>query len=120
MRAKTARQERLISLTTLAAGAAHELSTPLATGRTLDPIEFVRTIAVARITMPAAMVRLSAGRQEMSDETQALCFLAGANSIFSGDMLLTPGNPDSDEDAKLFASLGLHPTTTDRTAIAAE
>jgi biotin synthase len=86
----------------------------------IDDIEFVRTIAVARITMPASYVRLSAGRESMSDAMQALCFLAGANSIFSGDKLLTTGNPDSDADAKLFASLGLHSTTTDRSAIAAE
>jgi len=86
----------------------------------IDDIEFVRTIAVARITMPASYVRLSAGRESMSAATQALCFLAGANSIFSGEKLLTTGNPDSDADAKLFASLGIHSTTTDRTAIAAE
>jgi len=86
----------------------------------IDDIEFVRTIAVARITMPASYVRLSAGRESMSDAMQALCFLAGANSIFSGDKLLTTGNPDSDADAKLFASLGLRPTTTGRSAIAAE
>jgi biotin synthase len=86
----------------------------------IDDIEFVRTIAVARITMPASVVRLSAGRESMSAAMQALCFLAGANSIFSGDKLLTTGNPDSDADAKLFASLGIHSTTTDRTAIAAE
>ena len=81
--------------------------TPLATGKTLDPIEFVRTIAVARITMPAAMVRLSAGRREMSDETQALCFLAGANSIFSGDKLLTTANPEHERDRRLFDRLGM-------------
>jgi biotin synthase len=86
----------------------------------IDDIEFVRTIAVARITMPASVVRLSAGRESMSAAMQALCFLAGANSIFSGEKLLTTGNPDSDADAKLFASLGIHSTTTDRTAIAAE
>jgi len=86
----------------------------------IDDIEFVRTIAVARIAMPASYVRLSAGRESMSDAMQALCFLAGANAIFSGDKLLTTGNPDSDADAKLFASLGLRPTTTDRSAIAAE
>jgi biotin synthase-like enzyme len=62
----------------------------------LDPFEFVRTIAVARITMPASMVRLSAGREAMSEELQALCFLAGANSIFYGEKLLTTGNPDTD------------------------
>ncbi len=86
----------------------------------IDDIEFVRTVAVARITMPASVVRLSAGRESMSAAMQALCFLAGANSIFSGDKLLTTGNPDSDADAKLFASLGIHSTTTDRKAIAAE
>ncbi|HEX6842204.1 MAG TPA: biotin synthase BioB [Stellaceae bacterium] len=83
--------------------------TPLATGKTLDPIEFVRTIAVARITMPRAMVRLSAGRREMSDETQALCFLAGANSIFSGDKLLTTANPEHERDRRLFDRLGMAP-----------
>jgi biotin synthase len=81
--------------------------TPLATGAALDPIDFVRTIAVARITMPASMVRLSAGREDMSDETQALCFLAGANSIFYGPKLLTTPNPDRDRDARLFDRLGL-------------
>ena len=70
--------------------------------------EFVRTIAVARITMPGSMVRLSAGRQEMSDELQALCFLAGANSIFYGDKLLTAGNPEADRDEALFSRLGLN------------
>ena len=75
--------------------------------RALDPLEFVRTIAVARITMPKAMVRLSAGRRDMSDEVQALCFLAGANSIFYGDRLLTTGNPDVEADRALFAKLGL-------------
>lgn len=73
----------------------------------LDPLEFVRTIAVARITMPKAMVRLSAGRQSMSEAVQALCFLAGANSIFYGDQLLTTGNPDVEFDQALFAKLGL-------------
>ena len=73
----------------------------------LDPLEFVRTIAVARITMPKAMVRLSAGRRELGDAVQALCFLAGANSIFYGDKLLTTGNPDVDADRALFARLGL-------------
>src|SRR5215475_1183100 len=72
--------------------------TPLATGRRLDPIDFVRTIAVARITMPRSVVRLSAGREDMSDETQALCFLAGANSIFYGPKLLTTPNPGRDRD----------------------
>jgi biotin synthase len=85
--------------------------TPLADGRRLDPIEFVRAIAVARITMPQSMVRLSAGRQEMSDEMQALCFLAGANSIFSGDKLLTTANPGEARDRSLFDRLGLVPMT---------
>lgn len=80
--------------------------TPLAK---IDDIEFVRTVAVARITMPASMVRLSAGRESMSDATQALCFLAGANSIFTGDKLLTTGNAGDDKDAALFARLGLRP-----------
>jgi len=75
----------------------------------LDPLEFVRTIAVARITMPKSMVRLSAGRQEMSEETQALCFLAGANSIFCGPKLLTTPNPLADTDRQLFEKLGLSP-----------
>jgi biotin synthase len=73
----------------------------------LDPLEFVRTIAVARITMPASHVRLSAGRQELGEGVQALCFLAGANSVFYGDKLLTTGNPDVSSDAALFAKLGL-------------
>jgi len=82
--------------------------TPLHGTAELDPFEFVRTVACARITMPKAMVRLSAGRQEMSDATQALCFLAGANSIFYGEKLLTTGNPDTERDAALFARLGLN------------
>ncbi|MBY0483408.1 biotin synthase BioB [Nitrosomonas sp.] len=82
--------------------------TPLYGTAVLDPLEFVRTIAAARITMPKAMVRLSAGRQEMSDAVQALCFLAGANSIFYGDKLLTTGNPESDRDRALLDKLGLH------------
>ena len=73
----------------------------------LDPFEFVRTIAVARITMPKAMVRLSAGRRELGDAVQALCFLAGANSIFYGDKLLTTGNPDVDADRALLSRLGI-------------
>ncbi|MDY0011700.1 MAG: biotin synthase BioB [Rhodocyclaceae bacterium] len=81
--------------------------TPLAEAETLDPFEFVRTIACARITMPKSFVRLSAGRQEMSDELQALCFLAGANSMFYGDKLLTTANPGVDRDEALFARLGL-------------
>jgi len=75
----------------------------------IDHFEFVRTIAAARITMPRSFVRLSAGRQEMSEELQALCFLAGANSIFYGDKLLTTGNPEADRDEALFAKLGLRP-----------
>jgi len=83
--------------------------TPLHGTAELDPFEFVRTVAVARILMPRAMVRLSAGRETMSDELQALCFLAGANSIFHGEKLLTTGNPDVERDRALFARLGLRP-----------
>jgi biotin synthase len=83
--------------------------TPQKLAKPLDPIEFVRMIAVARITMPKSMVRLSAGREEMSEETQALCFLAGANSIFYGPKLLTTPNPVADTDRALFAKLGLKP-----------
>ncbi len=83
--------------------------TPLHGTVVLEPLEFVRTIAAARITMPKAMVRLSAGRQEMPDAVQALCFLAGANSIFYGDKLLTTGNPQTERDILLFDKLGLHP-----------
>jgi biotin synthase len=79
--------------------------TPLADTATLDPFDFVRTVAVARILMPRAHVRLSAGRSEMSDELQALCFLAGANSIFYGEKLLTTGNPDTAHDRRLFERL---------------
>jgi len=82
--------------------------TPMAQGEDLDPFEFVRTVAVARITMPASHVRLSAGRQELGEAVQALCFLAGANSIFCGDRLLTTSNPEADADNALFAKLGLH------------
>ena len=81
--------------------------TPLAESEDIDPFEFVRTIAVARITMPKSMVRLSAGRKEMSDELQALCFLAGANSIFYGEKLLTTSNALEDSDDLLFQRLGL-------------
>ena len=81
--------------------------TPLENAAALDPFEFVRTIACARITMPRSMVRLSAGREQMSDELQALCFLAGANSIFYGDKLLTADNPEAGHDEELFARLGL-------------
>jgi biotin synthase len=83
--------------------------TPLSAARDLDIFEFVRAIAVARILMPASMVRLSAGREQMTDEAQALCFLAGANSIFVGDKLLTTDNPDVDHDARLFERLGIEP-----------
>ncbi|HEV7490066.1 MAG TPA: biotin synthase BioB [Rhodanobacteraceae bacterium] len=83
--------------------------TPLAGTAPLDPFEFVRTIATARILMPESMVRLSAGRAEMSDELQALCFFAGANSIFHGEKLLTTGNPDVEHDQRLFARLGIQP-----------
>jgi biotin synthase len=112
--------DRASMITTLATLPAHPESvpinllvqvegTPLATGATLDPIEFVRTIAVARITMPKSMVRLSAGREDMSDETQALCFLAGANSIFYGPKLLTTPTPGRDRDMLLLDRLGLAP-----------
>jgi biotin synthase len=83
--------------------------TPLAGESALDPIEFVRTVAVARITMPRSVVRLSAGREDMSEETQALCFLAGANSIFYGPKLLTTPNPGRDRDRELMDRLGLSP-----------
>jgi biotin synthase len=81
--------------------------TPLAGAADVDPFDFVRTIAVARVLMPRAHVRLSAGREGMSDELQALCFLAGANSIFYGEKLLTTGNPDVERDRRLFERLGL-------------
>jgi biotin synthase len=81
--------------------------TPLHGVASVDPFDFVRTIAVARLLMPAAHVRLSAGREGMSDELQALCFVAGANSMFYGEKLLTTGNPDVERDQRLFARLGL-------------
>lgn len=87
--------------------------TPLAR---IDEIEFVRTVAVARITMPASMVRLSAGRESMSDAAQALCFMAGANSIFTGDRLLTTANAGDDRDAALFARLGITPMAVEAKA----
>lgn len=87
--------------------------TPLAEVDDLDPFEFVRTIAVARILMPESFVRLSAGRQEMNDQTQALCFMAGANSIFYGERLLTTDNPEADHDRQLFKRLGIHPLALD-------
>jgi biotin synthase len=83
--------------------------TPLHGTEELDPFEFVRTIAIARITMPQSYVRLSAGRQSMHEGIQALCFIAGANSIFYGEKLLTTGNPETESDKTLFAKLGIHP-----------
>lgn len=82
--------------------------TPLHGANSLDPLEFVRTIAVARVLMPLSYVRLSAGRESMSDELQALCFFAGANSIFYGEKLLTTSNPEAEKDRALFARLGLN------------
>ena len=90
--------------------------TPLAGTAALDPFEFVRMIAVARIMMPRSMVRLSAGRESMSDELQALCFAAGANSIFYGEKLLTTGNPDTERDLALFDRLGLRAMQVTETA----
>ena len=89
--------------------------TPLMNNEDIDEFEFVRTIAVARITMPKAAVRLSAGRSSMSDTMQALCFLAGANSIFYGDQLLTTGNPQFIADQQLFARIGLQSHKTHET-----
>lgn len=85
--------------------------TPLAEQQAIDPFDFVRTIAVARIVMPRSAVRLSAGREQMSDELQALAFLAGANSIFYGEKLLTTGNPDVEHDRNLLARLGIRTAT---------
>lgn len=113
-------EDRLDMLVTLANLAAHPESvpinmlipipgTPLEGEGKVDPIAFVRVIALARIMMPASFVRLSAGRTEMSDEMQALCFFAGANSIFCGDTLLTAENPGDDKDQALFAKLGMTP-----------
>jgi biotin synthase len=112
------RADRIGMIATLAALPVHPESvpinmlvrvagTPLADQPPLDPFEFVRTIAVARITMPRSMVRLSAGREDMSEQTQALCFLAGANSIFYGPKLLTTANPERDRDRVLLDKLGL-------------
>jgi biotin synthase len=112
------REDRVGMIATLASLPAHPESvpinmlvrvagTPLAAGPALGGIEFVRTVAVARITMPRSMVRLSAGREDMSEETQALCFLAGANSIFYGPKLLTTPNPGPDRDRELMERLGL-------------
>jgi biotin synthase len=114
------RADRVGMIATLASLPAHPESvpinmlvqvegTPLASEAALDAIEFVRTIAVARIAMPASVVRLSAGREDMTEETQALCFLAGANSIFYGPRLLTTANPDRDRDLALLDKLGLVP-----------
>jgi biotin synthase len=114
------RDDRIGMIATLASLPAHPESvpinllvrvdgTPLAAKETFDPLEFVRTIAVARIAMPASVVRLSAGREGMSDETQALCILAGANSIFYGPKLLTTPNPEQARDSALFDKLGLVP-----------
>ncbi len=85
--------------------------TPLEGAAPLEPLEFVRTVAAARIAMPKAWVRLSAGRSRMSDAVQALCFLAGANSVFYGERLLTTGNPEAQRDRELFSRLGLKPAT---------
>jgi biotin synthase len=87
----------------------HIPGTPLSEAPALDPIEFVRTVAVARIVLPTSFVRLSAGRQSMPDYLQALCFFAGANSIFYGEKLLTTPNPEANTDRALFEKLGLHP-----------
>ncbi|HZS63699.1 MAG TPA: biotin synthase BioB [Xanthobacteraceae bacterium] len=114
------REDRISMIATLASLPAHPESvpinmlvqvegTPLAGRDKLDPIEFVRTVAAARITMPKSMVRLSAGREDMTDETQALCFLAGANSIFYGPKLLTTPNRAHDKDMALLGRLGMTP-----------
>jgi len=114
------RSDRAGMLTTLANMPSHPESvpinmlvqvegTPLTGTSALDILEFVRTIAVARIMMPQSFVRLSAGREQMTDEAQALCFLAGANSIFCGEKLLTTGNPEVDQDEALFRRLGIEP-----------
>jgi biotin synthase len=114
------REDRVGMIATLASLPAHPESvpinmlvkvkgTPLADEPALDQLEFVRTVAVARITMPRSMVRLSAGREDMSEETQALCFLAGANSIFYGPKLLTTPNPGRDHDRELMERLGMQP-----------
>jgi biotin synthase len=93
--------------------------TPLSDEPSLEPIEFVRTIAVARIALPRSMVRLSAGRQEMPDYLQAMCFFAGANSIFYGDKLLTTANPDTGSDRALFEKLGLKGMAAEAGVVAA-
>jgi biotin synthase len=91
--------------------------TPLADQKPFDPLEFVRTIAVARITMPRARVRLSAGRQELGRAVQAMCFQAGANSIFYGEQLLTTGNPEAEQDCELLAELGLKTKQSSKTEV---
>lgn len=83
--------------------------TPLASNEDMDPFDFIRTIAIARIMMPSSYVRLSAGREQMNEQTQAMCFMAGANSIFYGCKLLTTPNPEEDKDLQLFRKLGLNP-----------
>ncbi|CBV42054.1 biotin synthase BioB [Halomonas elongata] len=90
--------------------------TPMENVEDLDPLEFIRAIAVARILMPASHVRLSAGREQMDESTQAMAFLAGANSIFYGDTLLTTGNPQVERDRALFDKLGLHPEQVEKSA----
>ncbi|HUD89007.1 MAG TPA: biotin synthase BioB [Xanthobacteraceae bacterium] len=120
------REDRVGMIATLASLPAHPESvpinmlvrvagTPLAAEPALEPLEFVRTVAVARITMPRSVVRLSAGREDMSEETQALCFLAGANSIFYGPKLLTTPNPGPDRDRALMERLGLSRMKSTRT-----
>jgi len=91
--------------------------TPLDGAEPIDPLEFVRTIAIARITMPKSVVRLSAGRSEMNDEMQALCFFAGANSIFYGDKLLTTDNPEAARDMALLKRLGMQTTEPQHAAV---
>jgi len=87
--------------------------TPLADNDDVDAFDFIRTIAVARIMMPTSFVRLSAGREQMNEQTQAMCFMAGANSIFYGCKLLTTSNPEEDKDVQLFRKLGLNPQQAD-------
>jgi len=94
--------------------------TPLEKQEPIDPLEMVRTIACARIMMPTSMVRLSAGRVDMSTEAQALCFLAGANSIFAGEKLLTAANPSENEDEKLLESLGMRPRRDSAASVVGE
>lgn len=125
------REDRVGLLTQLATLPAHPDSvpinqlvkiagTPLGDVEDLDPFEFVRTIAVARILMPKSMVRLSAGREQMPEAIQSLCFLAGANSIFYGEKLLTTTNPEAEADRQLFERLGIHPKQESETFAAAD